>query len=199
MMNVSKMIPLALVLGASIGLNGCLPAVLGGAAGVAVSGADRRTTGAQADDEVMEVRVKSKIQAALYSYRSATYDPAVSVVSYNRHILLMGQVAGEAERQLAERIAKEEAGAVKVYNHIGVRGIDRNFLDISNDTWITSKVRAALLNVPGVYPGHVKVVTYAGTTYVLGLLTPEQQSLVNAQVSTTVGVQRVVTLYQPYP
>ena len=59
-------------------------------------------------------------------------------------------------------------------------------------------MRTTLLNMHGVYPGHVKVVTYAGVTYVMGLLTPTEQAIVTNKVSTTAGVQKVVTLYEHY-
>ena len=55
-----------------------------------------------------------------------------------------------------------------------------------------------MLGVNGVYPGRVKIVTYDGVTYVMGILTPEEQTAVTQRVSTTAGVQKVVTLYQSY-
>ena len=120
------------------------------------------------------------------------------MVSYNRHVLLLGVVASEADRQMAEQIARAERSAQAVYNHITVVDSGRTLTNISNDTLITSRVRTSLLNLDGVYPGHVKVVTFNGITYVMGLLTPTQQELVNQRISTTSGVQRVVTLYENY-
>ena len=59
-------------------------------------------------------------------------------------------------------------------------------------------MRTTLLGIQGVIPSRVKIVTYEGTTYVMGILTPEEQAAVTAKVSTTAGVQKVVTLYQTY-
>lgn len=75
---------------------------------------------------------------------------------------------------------------------------NRTLMNVSNDTAVTARVRANLVTVPGVYPGHVKVVTYNGITYVMGILTPEQQNAVTRRVSTTPGVERVITLYENY-
>ena len=76
----------------------------------------------------------------------------------------------------------------------------RTIANINYDTWLTSKIRSKLLalGTSGVYPGHVKVVTFNSTAYVFGLLTPAQQTLVTNTVRTTAGIQQVVTLYENY-
>ncbi len=180
------------------GLSGCAAGIIGGGA-VAASVVDRRSGGSQADDEVMEQRIKSKAQALLRRNNYIGFTPSVSVTSYNRRILLTGQVASAADSQLAEQIARSEQSALSVYNYITVVPNNRSVLDISNDTATTARVRANLLGIAGqVYPGHVKVVTYGGVTYVMGILTPTQQAIVTNRVSTTAGVLRVVTLYENY-
>lgn len=177
-------------------LGGCAAAVIGGGL-AATSIADRRSAGSMADDEVMELHIKSKAQSILRKNYPG-YDPSVAVVSYNRRVLLLGQVANPADRQTVERIARAERSAAAVYNYINVVPTGRSVMNISNDTLVTSRVRANLLNVPGVYPGHVKVVTYDGVTYVMGMLSPEQQAAVNQRVSITPGVRKVVTLYENF-
>ncbi|QMT31924.1 BON domain-containing protein [Alysiella filiformis] len=180
------------------GLSGCAAGIIGGGAAVA-SVADRRSGGSQADDEVMEQRIKSKAQALLRKNSYINYTPHVAVTSYNRRILLTGQVASTADSQLAEQIARSEQSALSVYNYITVSPINRSVVDVSNDTAITARVRANLLGISHVvYPGHVKVVTYGGITYVMGILTPAQQAAVTHRVSTTAGVLRVVTLFEEH-
>lgn len=179
------------------GLSGCAAAVIGG--GLAASSiTDRRSAGSQADDQVMELHIKSKAQSLLRRNSYGGFKPSVSVVSYNRRVLLLGQVASQADRQLIERIARAERSASAVFNYINVSQNGRTVADISNDTSITARVRANLFNIKDVYPGHVKIVTYAGVTYIMGMLTPEQQAAVNQRVSTTPGVMSVVTLYENY-
>lgn len=181
-------------------LGGCAAALIGGAAAAGgASIADRRSTGAQTDDEVMEQRVKYQaLQAVRSANTNPQYKPKIAVVSYNRRILLLGHVASDNDRQTAEAIARSEKNALAVYNHIQVVPINRTFGHISNDTWITTKLRTHLINVPGVYFGHVKVVTYDGTAYVMGILAPNQQAAVTERVRTTPGVRQVVTLYETY-
>lgn len=179
------------------GLGGCAAGVVGG--GMAASSiADRRSAGSQADDQIMELQIKAKAQSILRKNTTGSFKPSISVVSYNRRVLLLGLVNSEEERQQAERIARAERTAEAVYNYITVVSSGRTLGNISNDTAITSRVRASLLNADGVYPGHVKIVTYNGVTYAMGILTPAQQEMVNQRISTTSGVQRVITLYENF-
>ena len=192
-----KSLVLSLTLAAT--LSGCATAIVGGAAAAGNSALDRRSTGAQADDNIMEVRIRSTaIDYLRQNNQVSGIEPKLSVVSYNRHILLLGQVATEEEKQFVERVARAEQSAQTVYNYISVSPQARTFGNVSADTWGTTKVRTTLLGIQGVYPGRVKIVTYDGVTYVMGILTPEEQAAVTQRVSTTSGVQKVVTLYQNY-
>ncbi len=190
-----------LSVGLTTGLTGCVAAIFGGATAGVLSATDRRTTGAQADDKTMEVQVSSTIASHLKERPQVSNNGdtpiAVKVISYNRNILLLGTVPTEEDKQFAERVAKSQTPARQVYNYIELQK-DRTFGEVSNDTWITSKVRTMLLNAKGYNPNHVKIITYNGASYVFGILTPEEQSAVNQQVSTTSGVQKVVTLYETY-
>ena len=180
-------------------LSGCAAALLGGAAVGTSAVADRRTAGAQADDQVIELRVKNNALAYLIQITTvAGFNPQLSVVSYNRRILLLGQVATEAEKRFVEQVARSEQAAEAVYNYIDIAPQARTLSNVSADTWNTTKVRTALLGIQGLYPGRVKIVTYEGVTYILGILTPAEQDIVTQQVRTIAGVQKVVTLYQNY-
>ena len=174
----------------SLSLSGCVGAVLGGAAVGGKSLADRRTTGAQADDSVMSVRVENTIRSYLRQNNQVT--------GYTRHLLLLGQVATEEEKKFAEQVARSEQAAQGVYNYINVAPQPRTFGDVAADSWGTSKVRTYLLGLKPATQSRVKIVTYDNVTYIMGILTPEEQEQVTRKVSTTYGVQKVVTLYQNY-
>ncbi|MDO4228100.1 BON domain-containing protein [Neisseria sp.] len=180
-------------------LSGCVGAVLGGAAVGTSSALDRRSTGTQADDNVMEVRIKNTALSYLrQNNQTEGFEPKLSVVGYNRHILLLGNVANENDRAFVEQVARSEQSVQEVYNYINVSPQKRTFSNVSSDTWSTSKVRTTLLGIQGVIPSRVKIVTYDGVTYVMGILTPAEQAAVTERVSTTSGVKKVVTLYQTY-
>ncbi|MGN6746848.1 BON domain-containing protein, partial [Neisseria sp. P0024.S002] len=132
----------------SLTLSGCVGVLLGGAAVGTKSAVDRRTTGAQTDDNVMAVRVETTARSYLRQNNQAQgYTPKLNVVGYNRHLLLLGQVATEGEKQFVEQIARAEQAAEGVYNYITVAPQGRTFGDVTNDTWGTSKVRTALLGL----------------------------------------------------
>ena len=183
-----------LIVSAALSLSGCALFAIGGAtAAGALSYSDRRTTGAQADDQVMELSVGNQIRTYLKAQGADNAD--ISVVSYNRSILLLGVVATEEQRLTAERTARAQQAVNKVYNYITVGG---TYSSAANDTWITSKVRTMLLKPSGFLPSHVKVVTYNGITYVMGILTPAEQEAASNQIRTVSGVQKVITLYETF-
>ncbi len=183
----------------SLPLSGCIPALVGGAAVGTISATDRRSTGAQADDQVMELRVQENALSHLRAQnQTAGFEPKLSVISYNRQLLLLGIVGSEADKAFVERVARAQPAAQKIYNYIEVANQGRGFGNVTNDSWVTSKVRTTLLNAPGVSPNHVKVVTYNGVTYAMGILTPEEQQSATHVISTTAGVQKVITLYQTF-
>ncbi|ENW0253452.1 BON domain-containing protein, partial [Neisseria gonorrhoeae] len=160
---------------------------------------DRRTTGAQTDDNVMALRIETTARSYLrQNNQTKGYTPQISVVGYNRHLLLLGQVATEGEKQFVGQIARSEQAAEGVYNYITVASLPRTAGDIAGDTWNTSKVRATLLGISPATQARVKIITYGNVTYVMGILTPEEQAQITQKVSTTVGVQKVITLYQNY-
>jgi osmotically-inducible protein OsmY len=180
-------------------LTGCPAVLVGGATVGTLSAIDRRTTGAQTDDKIMEVRIHDGAISYLNSQaQKNNFQPTLSVISYNRQILLLGLVASENDKNLVERVARAQPAAQKVYNYIDVASQNRKLNHVTDDTWITSKIRSNLLNIKGVFPKHVKVVTFNGVTYVMGILTPEEQQAATTTISTTSGVQKVVTLYQTF-
>lgn len=160
---------------------------------------DRRSTAAQSDDKVMEVKILDEAMNYLNNHSSNKhFKPTIFVISYNRQILLLGLVASESDKNQVERVARAQPAAQKVYNYIDVANQNRTLSHVKDDTWITSKIRTNLLNVKGVSPTHIKVVTYNGTTYVMGILTPDEQQSATNTISTTAGVQKVITLYQTF-
>ena len=126
---------------------------------------------AQTDDNVMAVRVETTARSYLRQNNQAHgYTPKINVVGYNRHLLLLGQVATEGEKQFVEQIARAEQAAEGVYNYITVASQERTIGDVTNDTWGTSKVRTTLLGLKPTTQARVKIVTYGNVTYVMGIL-----------------------------
>lgn len=192
---------LSLALAVAIGLTGCPAAILGGAAAGAKVGFDRRSTGAQTDDNVINLKTEGAINSKLNENRPKDApSSSVKILTYNRGVLMMGVVLNEDEKLQAERIVRAQPNVRKVYNQLSINpSLDsRGFGDTSKDTWITSKVRTNILAAKGFSPNHVKVVTYNGVTYALGILKPDEQSAAARAISETSGVQKVVLLFEIY-
>ena len=177
-------------------VSGCAVLAVGGIAAGAASALDRRSTGAQADDQMMELQVSNTVNAYLKEQSGKDVYVNVKTVSYNRNILLMGVVPNQDAKDFAERVARSQTAVNNVYNHITI-GQARD-INAAQDTWLTSKIRTMLLKPQGYNPNHVKITTFNGVTYAQGILTPDEQAAVSAQIGTTLGVQKVVTLYETF-
>lgn len=177
-------------------LSGCAALAVGGIAAGGLSAVDRRSTGAQADDQMMELQASNTINGYLKEQNPANAYVNVKVVSYNRNILLLGVVPNQDAKDFADRVARSQTAVSRVYNHVTI-GQARD-VNATQDTWLTSKIRTMLFKPQGYNPAHVKITTFNGITYAQGILTPEEQAAVSAQISTTLGVQKVVTLYESF-
>ncbi|HEU4622211.1 MAG TPA: BON domain-containing protein [Burkholderiaceae bacterium] len=172
-------------------LQGCFPVIATGAAVTAVSAADRRTTGAQVDDQGIELRAERALTDRIPPIKAA-----IAVVSYNRRALLIGQVASEDVKQEATRIVQGITNVREVINELEVAG-GTGFGTKANDTYITGKVKASLVEANNVPAATIKVKTERGTVYLMGLVTDAEGQRA-AQVAAGVsGVIRVVKVFEP--
>jgi osmotically-inducible protein OsmY len=171
-------------------LQGCAPLVIGGAAaGGAMVANDRRTVGAITEDQGIELRTSSRIKER---YGRAAH---VNVTSYNRRVLLTGEVPDAAAKAEVERIARGVENVVRVDNETIVAGVT-SYTARSNDTLITSKVKGRFLDANRFNPLHVKVVTENGVVYLMGLVGKKEAADATEIARTTSGVQKVVRLFE---
>ena len=173
---------------ASLGLAGCPAIVAGGIAGAALVVTDRRSTGVYLSDQNIELNAQGQIKTEL----TGTH---VNVTSFNRVVVMTGEVPSVDTQRKAELIVRGQPKARKVFNHTVV-GKPSSFMARSKDTAITTAVRTRLLDAKGVHPNHVKVVTERGVVYLLGLLTPKEAEATAKVVSETAGVQKVITAFE---
>jgi osmotically-inducible protein OsmY len=184
-----------LIMGAALAtatLQGCFPLVAAGVGTAAVSLADRRTTGAQIDDEAIEGKASSRFRE---QFGSAHYQ--VNVTSYNRRVLLTGQAATEETKNKLAEIAKNVPNVVSVVNEVVVAD-SSSFGSRSNDGLITSNVKARFLTNSGgqFAPNHVKVTTENNVVYLMGLVTPAEGEAAAEVARTSSGVQKVVKVFE---
>jgi osmotically-inducible protein OsmY len=170
-------------------LQGCMPVAMVGAGAAVVAFEDRRTTGAQVEDETVELRASNRIDDR---FGDRVH---VNVTSYNRYVLLTGEVPDEAARSEIEKIARGVANVLGVTNDLQVAGIS-SATSRSNDTFITTSVKTRFLNSDKFNGVHVKVVTEASVVYLLGVVTEQEAADAVELARTTSGVRKVVKMFE---
>lgn len=171
-------------------IQGCGALIAGGAAatGIVLS-QDRRTVGTLTEDEGIEIKAANRIGER---FKDGVH---VNVTSYNRMVLLTGEVPDAATRTEVERIAWAVQNVRGVHNELAVAGAS-SFTVRSSDAYITSHVKARLLDSQKLNPIHVKVVTENSIVYLLGLVTKQEASDATEIARTTSGVQKVVRVFE---
>jgi osmotically-inducible protein OsmY len=171
-------------------LTACVPLVVGGAAvGAGLVATDRRTSGAQLDDQAIELRGAARIREI------ANDQMNVTVTSFNRQLLLTGTVANEADRRRVEASVQGVDNVRSVVNEVRV-GEGRSFPTRSNDTFITGKVKASLLDAKDVFANSFKVITDDGVVYLMGLATRRETDRATDIIRGVSGVQKVVRVVE---
>ena len=180
---------LALCVG-SILLSGCAPLLIGGAVGTtAAVSVDRRTTGAQMSDEVMEKRINFEINDRIKTGLHLT------VTCYNRSVLLTGEVASVKDRALAQAIAQNSLEVERVYNELAVQAPTSVGQRLS-DTMLANKVRAQLISTEGVSINQMKVVVDRDIVYLMGLVSLPEVKVATNVASRVSGVKAVVNVFE---
>jgi osmotically-inducible protein OsmY len=171
-------------------LAGCAPLIVGGAvASGALMVTDRRTTGAQIDDEAIELRSVARLSEA-FGDRAH-----INVTSYNRQVLLTGEVPSEAMKQQAEQIVSRVDNVRGIVNELGVL-TPTTLPQRSGDVLITGKVRASFVDASDLQANAFKVVTERGTVYLMGRVTAREAERGTSIARQINGVQRVVRMFE---
>lgn len=174
----------------------CVPVLAGcfGAAAVGVgAGAlvltDRRISEAYITDQGIELRAGNRIDD---KYRDKIH---VNVTSYNRMLLLTGEAPSPEIKADIEKLASGVPGVKSISNELAIAG-PSSLGGRSNDTYITSKVKARFVDAGKFSPNHVKVVTEAGVVFLLGIVTQTEANDAVEIARTTGGVQKVVRVFE---
>ena len=171
-------------------LTACVPLVIGGAAaGGSLVATDRRTSGAQLEDEGIELRGISRIRSSLGERGH------INLTSYNRQVLLTGEVPTAQDKQLVEQIVSRVENVTSVVNELAVAG-NASLSQRSADTLVTGRVKAQLIDAPDLFSNAFKVVTERGTTYLMGRVTQREADRATNVVRGTSGVQKVVRIFE---
>ncbi len=170
-------------------LQGCVELAVVGAGAALATVEDRRTTGSQLEDRGIELRAGNRIDDR---HGERVH---VNVTSFNRYVLLTGEVPDEATRTDAEVLARGVPNVLGVTNDLQVAG-KSSTTSRSNDTLITSKVKTRIVDSNKINAFHVKVVTEAAVVYLLGVVTEQEAADAVEIARTTSGVRKVVKIFE---
>ena len=167
-------------------LAGCEPVTLGAAMGSGVLVAtDRRSAGTQLEDQTIELRAMSELGNELDK------NTRIIVTSYNRRVLLTGDIAAEADRKKAVQIVSAVENVVQVVDELQVRVV-ASLSERSADSLTTARVKGGLIDAKDMFANAFKIVTERGTVYMMGRVTQREADRATQIARSTTGVKRVV-------
>ena len=174
----------------AIGLAGCFPVVATGVVTGALSVSDRRTTGAQAEDQAIEIKAFNRFRERFKSSQIS-----LSVVSFNRIALVTGYVPDEATKAEAARLVSSIENVRNSLNEIVV-GLPPSIRTYGSDTVLTTRVKASMLEAKDLQAQVIKVYTESSTVFLMGIVTEREANRAADIVSRVSGVRRVVRAFE---
>ena len=181
---------LLVVASAAGSLSACAPLIVGGAM---VSGTmmytDRRTSGAQVEDQSIELKAINRLTEALGDRAH------INITSYNRMLLMTGEALSEADKATAEQAVRRVENVRAVVNEVAVMGAS-SVTSRSNDTILSGKVKASFVDAKDLMANAFKVVTERGTVFLMGRVTEREAGRATDVARSVSGVQRVVRVFE---
>ncbi len=189
-MRLATLAAALVVAGLSASLSGCFPIVAGGVGVGAMMADDRRTSGIYIEDERVELRI-------LADTAKMGDKVHINATSFNRVVLLTGEVPDEATKAKVEKLAADVDNVKRVQNEVAVAR-PSTLGERSNDVYITTRVKTRFLSESNkrFSPNHVKVITEMATVYLMGLVSKEEAAAAAEIAAGTPGVKRVVKVFE---
>ncbi|CEN56587.1 BON domain-containing protein [Candidatus Methylopumilus turicensis] len=170
-------------------LTACVPVIVGGAAVGGSMAADRRTSGTYIEDQAIELKASKAIADSLKEKVHA------NLTSFNRQLLITGEVSDEANKKKAESLVKPIENVLSIHNYLAI-GPNSSLSTRTNDAYITSKVKANFIKENKFSANYVKVVTESGSVYLLGLVTHKEADDAVEIARSIGGVKTVVKVFE---
>ena len=184
----NKWIPAAVAV--ALALPGCAPLVVGAvAAGTAIVATDRRSTGTQLDDKTTQIRVAKELTDALRGN-----DIHINVNSFEKRVLLTGEVNNEAIKAQAGAVAARSKDVRMVNNEL-IIATPSTFGARTEDNTLGARVRAAFVNTREIAFNSIDIVTERRTIYLMGAVTQKEAEVAAHVASRVPGVKQVVKLF----
>lgn len=188
-MNAIRGLCVAAVVAASALASGCAALFVGGAVvGGAMVVTDRRTSGTQVDDELIELKARSRLSEALGERGS------VGATSYNRMVLLVGEVQTESDKLAAEQVIARIENVQSVVNEIRV-GPFNSFGEKTRDAFLTTKVKASIVDAKDLLARSINVTTHRSVVYLMGRVSQREADRAAEVARGVSGVAKVVKVF----
>jgi osmotically-inducible protein OsmY len=170
-------------------LSACAPLVVGSAVTGAIVATDRRSSGAQLDDQGIELRAANRLRDKLGNRAR------VSVTSYNRRVLLTGEAASDSAKAEAEAIVRGMDNVDAIYNELAITN-SPSLTEKASDALLTTRVKAGLVEIKEISMNSFKVVSERNTVYLMGRVTQQESDMATEVARTTKGAERVVRVME---
>ena len=171
-------------------LGACAPLVVGGAmVGSALMVTDRRTSGAQVEDQAIELKASNRIREAVGERGH------FNVTSYNRAVLITGEAATDADRTAIEQTVGRIENLRSVLNETAVMG-SSSLTARSNDSLLTTRVKATMVEAKDIQANAFKVVTERGVVYLMGRVSEREAGRAVEIARGIPGVLKVVRVFE---
>lgn len=171
-------------------LSACVPLLLTGAAGSsALIATDRRTSGTQLEDQGIELRAGNEMRTAFGSRNH------INVNSYNRQVLLTGEVSSAADKLSAEQLARGVVNVSSVINELAIMG-NSSLTQRSADVLVTGRAKAMLIDAQDLQANTISVITERGVTYLMGRVSQREAERATDVVRSVPGVLKVVRIFE---
>ena len=170
-------------------LSGCAPLMVGGVVMTGLVAVDRRTAGTQLEDESIELKVSNAVNKELGERVH------LNVTSYNRRVLLTGEVASDADRSRITQLAQSQENVKNVINDLAI-GDASSLSQRTKDTVISGQIKASFVDAKDLQSSAVKVVTERGIVYLMGRVTAREAQRASDIARGVSGVVKVVRVFE---
>ncbi len=175
----------AVLAGSLLPLSGCFPLAAGGALMTGLVSADRRSAGAQLEDQNIEIKANNQLRLNMGERAH------INITSYNRQVLITGEVPSAQDQALAAQLVKSVDNVATVLNELAVMG-NTTLTERSNDVITAGRIKAAIFDAQDLTSSAFKITIERGVVYLLGRVTPREAKRVTEVITAVPGVRKVV-------
>ena len=175
----------AVLAGSVLPLSGCFPLAAGGALMTGLVSADRRSAGAQLEDQNIEIKANNQLRLNMGDRAH------INITSYNRQVLITGEVPSAQDQALAGQLVKSVDNVATVLNELAVMG-NTTLTERSNDVITAGRIKAAIFDAQDLTSSAFKITIERGVVYLLGRVTPREAKRVTEVITAVPGVRKVV-------